>query len=61
MENKKESIWVRLKRVIRRVTVPSFRGDGGAHSDKAIDIITKPQTDSSFVIKDTAVVARPRN
>ena len=60
MENKKESIWVRLKRVIRRVTVPSFRGDGGAYTDKYIEI-TKPQTDSAFVIKDTAVVARPRN
>ena len=56
----KPSIWVRLKRVLRRVKVPPQRGDGGAYTDKYIEI-TKPQTDSSFVVKDTAVVARPRN
>ena len=55
----KETIWVRLKRVIRRVKINFPRGDGGAHSDKAIEI-TKPKTDSTFVVKDTVVV-RPMN
>ena len=59
-ENKnKETIWVRLKRVLKRVKVPTYGGDGGIHSDKGIQI-TKPQTDSTFVINDSAVVARPK-
>ena len=57
--NQKETIWIRLKRAVKRMVTPQ-RGDGGAYTDKYIQI-TKPQTDSTFVIKDTAVVARPRN
>ena len=55
----KETIWVRLKRVVRRMVHIPQRGDGGAHSDKFIQV-TKPQTDSTFVINDSAVVARPK-
>lgn len=54
--------WVSLKRFLQRLKVvdPStIRGDGGAHSDKFIQV-TKPPTDSSFVIKDTAVIAHPK-
>lgn len=54
--------WVRLKRFLQRlklIDVPIPKGDGGAHSDKFIQV-TKPQIDSSFVIKDTAVIAYPK-
>ena len=57
--NKRESIWVRLKRAIRRLKVPPMAGDGGFITDKTL-IVTKPQTDSTFVVKDTAVV-KPTN
>lgn len=49
--------WIRLKRFLRRVKVPPMSGDGGLFSDKAI-IITKPQTDSTSVLKDS-VVTKP--
>lgn len=52
-----EDWWIRLKRFLRRVKVPPMSGDGGIHSDKAI-IITKPQTDSTAVLKDS-VVTKP--
>lgn len=46
--------WVRLKRMLRKkVNIP--RGDGGAYSDKLIQI-ARPQIDSTIVIKDTVVV-----
>lgn len=56
--NKKDSLWVRLKRAVRKVNFLPLWGDGGLFSDKAI-ITTKPQTDSTFVIKDSTVVTRP--
>lgn len=56
--NKKgEDWWIRLKRFLRRVKVPPMSGDGGAHSDKLIQI-SKPQTDSTAVLKDS-VVTKP--
>lgn len=54
--------WVRLKRFLQRlklIDVPIPKGDGGAHSDKGL-IVSRPQTDSAFVIKDTAVIAYPK-
>ena len=58
----KKKRWVRLKRAIqwlKKVNVEPSRGDGGFITDKTL-IVTKPQIDSSFVIKDTSVIARPK-
>ena len=57
---KREKWWVRLKKFIQRKKVNIGTGDGGAYSDKFLQV-TKPQNDTTFVIKDTAVVARPMN
>lgn len=51
---------IRLRRIVRRKRLQIGAGDGGAHSDKLIQI-AKPQKDTTFIIKDTAVVARPIN
>ena len=59
MGKDKEKFWLRLRRAFKRVVLFPQRGDGGAHSDKFIQV-TKPPTDSSFVIKDTAVIAYPK-
>ena len=61
MSNKeKETIWVRLKRVFRRMVALPQRGDGGAHSDKAIEVVTKHKQDTTLIQKDS-IVAKPRN
>lgn len=57
----KKKTWVRLKKVIQRllrIEFPPQKGDGGAYSDKLIQI-SKPQTDSTSVMKDSVVVAGP--
>ena len=57
----KKKTWVRLKKVIQRllrIEFPPQKGDGGLFSDKFI-IVTKPQTDSTSVMKDSVVVAGP--
>lgn len=54
----KETLWVRLKRAIRRIRVHPMAGDGGFITDKTL-IVTKPQNDTTLIIKDTTVVARP--
>lgn len=62
MANPVKKKWVSLKRFLQRLKLvdPStIRGDGGAHSDKGL-IVSRPQTDSAFVIKDTAVIAHPK-
>ena len=60
MSNKeKETVWVRLKRVFRRMVALPQRGDGGLFSDKGV-IVTKPQQDTTLIQKDT-IVAKPRN
>ena len=60
MSNKeKETIWVRLKRVFRRMVALPQRGDGGAYTDKYLPIM-KPQQDTTLIQKDT-IVAKPRN
>lgn len=61
MGNKKdkETIWVRLKRVFRKMINLPQRGDGGAYSDKFIQV-TKPQQDTTLIQKDS-IVAKPRN
>lgn len=60
MSSKKKNKWVRLKRVInwlKKIEMPPQKGDGGIISDKVMDVIgSKHQKDSTFVIKDTAVV-----
>lgn len=65
MSSKKKNKWVRLKRVInwlKKIEMPPQKGDGAVISDKAMDVIgSKFQPDSTFVIKDTAVVAHPKN
>ena len=61
----KKKTWVRLKKVIQRllrIEFPPQKGDGGFVSDKIVDIVGgKHQGDSTFVVKDTVVVARPNN
>lgn len=51
---------IRLRRIVRRKRLQIGTGDGGILSDKTI-IVTKPQKDTTFIIKDTATVARPMN
>ena len=58
MGKQKETIWLRLRRAFKRVVLFTKRGDGGIYSDKFIQV-TKPQTDSSVVVKDSTVVSRP--
>ena len=58
MGKQKETIWLRLRRAFKRVVLFPQRGDGGIYSDKFIQV-TKPQTDSSVVVKDSTVVSRP--
>lgn len=55
----KETIWVRLKRVFRKIGARQQPGDGGAYSDKFIQV-TKPQQDTTFIQNDTIVII-PRN
>jgi hypothetical protein len=61
----KKKRWVRLKRAIQKlklINTPPQKGDGGFVSDKIVDIVGgKHQGDSTFVVKDTVVVARPNN
>lgn len=61
MGNKKDkkTIWVRLKRVFRKMINLPQRGDGGAFTDKYLPIM-KPQQDSTLIQKDS-IVAKPRN
>lgn len=51
---------IRLRRIVRRKRLQIGTGDGGAFTDKYLPIM-KPQKDTTFVVKDTAVVARPIN
>lgn len=53
--------WVRLRRFLQRLKLVDPNtigtGDGGIISDKVVETIgSKHQKDSTFVIKDTAVV-----
>lgn len=52
---------IRLRRIVRRKRLQIGTGDGGVMSDRNVIIIEKPQKDTTFVVKDTAVVARPIN
>ena len=54
MGKENETIWVRLRRAFKRIVLFPQRGDGGIHSEKGL-ILTKPQTDSCIVVKDTVV------
>lgn len=61
MGNKKK--WVRLKKVLQRlnlIKIQPSRGDGGFISDTtAVIIRNRFQKDTTFIINDSAVVARP--
>lgn len=52
--------WVSLKRFLQRLKLVDpneIKGDGGLMTEKIMDVIgSKHQKDSTFVIKDTAVV-----
>lgn len=60
----KKKRWVRLKRAIQKlkfVDPNTIRGDGGLMTEDFLNRLNnKDKTDSTFVIKDTAVVARPK-
>lgn len=58
MGKDKEKFWLRLRRAFKRVVLFPQRGDGGAYSDKLIQISKSPN-DSSVVVKDSTVVSRP--
>jgi hypothetical protein len=42
--------------MLRKIKVSPMSGDGGAYSDKLIQI-ARPQIDSTIVIKETVVVS----
>ena len=54
--------WIRLKKkVVRRQKVEHIGGgDGGAFTDDILNITRPTIQDTTFIIKDTAVVARPK-
>lgn len=61
MGNKnREKWWIRLKKFVQRKKVSIGTGDGGVMSDRVITVIGDVPKDSTFVIKDTAVVAHPK-
>ena len=54
--------WIRLKKkVVKRQKVEHIGGgDGAILTDKILDITKPTIQDTTFIIKDTAVVARPK-
>lgn len=58
---KREKWWIRLKKFLQRKKVNIGTGDGGVMSDRVITVIGGVPKDSTFVIKDSATVARPMN
>lgn len=56
--------WVRLKRFLQRLKLvdPStIRGDGGLMTEDFLNRPNNPfQKDTTFIVKDSAVVARPK-
>lgn len=51
--------WVRLRRFLQRlkeIDPNTIRGDGGLMTDKMLNRPTNAKNDSTFIIKDTAVV-----
>lgn len=57
--------WVRLKRFLQRLKLadPSMigTGDGGLMTEDFLNRINNPfQKDTTFIVKDSAVVARPK-
>lgn len=60
----KKKKWVRLKRLInnlRKHQIEPSRGDGGLMTDDFLNRPNNPfQNDTTFIVKDSAVVARPR-
>lgn len=60
----KKKRWVRLKRAIQKLKFvnPNIgTGDGGLMTEDFLNRLNnKDKTDSTFVVKDTAVVARPK-
>ena len=59
--NKKDSLWVRLKRAVRKINFIPQWGDGGFVSDKIIEIRGNKHTnDTSFVVRDSTVIPKAR-
>ena len=60
----KKKRWVRLKRAIQKlklIQIEPSRGDGGFISDTTAVIIgNRLPKDTTFIINDSAVVARPK-
>ena len=54
-KDNKESWWIRLKKVIRKMKVPPMAGDGGFITDKTL-IVTSPPSDSTSVVRDTITI-----
>ncbi len=64
MAKKVKKKWVRLKRFIQKLKIvdPStIQGDGGLMTDDFLNRNNTNKTDSTFVVKDSVVVARPKN
>ena len=65
MVKKEKRKWVRLKRFIQKLKIvdPStIQGDGGLMTDDFLNRVNNQnQNDSTFVVKDSVVVARPTN
>lgn len=61
----KKKRWVRLRRALQKlklIDVPVPKGDGGFISDQVMGVIGgKSQRDSTLIVKDTVVVAYPKN
>lgn len=55
--------WISLKKkVVKKQKVEHIgTGDGGAFTDKILSITKPTIQDSTFIVKDTAVIARPKN
>lgn len=60
----KKKRWVRLRRALQKlklIDVPMPKGDAGIVSDTLVNVIGgKPPKDTTLIINDSAVVARPK-
>lgn len=61
----KKKKWIRLRRVInflKHIKIEPSRGDGGFLSDTTATVIgNRFQNDTTFIVNDSLVVARPKN
>jgi hypothetical protein len=64
MAKKVKKKWVRLKRFIQKLKIvdPNVgTGDGGLMTEDFLNRNNTNKTDSTFVVKDSVVVAHPKN